>query len=120
MAPRWSGPPIPTKGIAFENNIQPMLAITTAQMRRFGAYQSDIDKLREDVLHCGSFEKGCEFIREWFPLDIDLQIVNMCEYNQCLYPGCPRGCEGRQSIKVRVGKNGNEQSFPHEYWGQYK
>lgn len=110
--PKWSGPPIQTKGD--QTNIHIMLAICTAQMRRFGATVEEQQKLRDDIKHCGSFEKACDLIREWFPLDIDLKILNLCPYSKCQYPGCPPSCEGRKLVRVKPRINHNGSSSRHK------
>lgn len=103
--PRWSGPPIQTKGV--ESNLHVMLAITLAQMRRFGISPEERLKFEDEIKHITSFEYGCNLIRQWFPLDIDLIVLNNCPHKTCQYPGCPKSCEGRPKIKVKSRTNGH-------------
>lgn len=100
IKPKWNGPPIESRGD--KGNLHVMLAITTAQMRRFGASVEERVKLQENVKKCGSFEEGCNLIREWFPLYSDLIILNNCPYPNCQYPGCPKSCLGRDKVKTKV------------------
>lgn len=94
-------PKFPGMAIQTGHDIRVSFAIAIKEMKRLGVSEDEIDKFLKSIKDVDSFEKGCDLIREWFPLDIDLLILNNCKYNNCTYPGCPKTCEGRHHLKVK-------------------
>lgn len=40
-------------------------------LKQLSIEQSEIDKLRSQVMGAGSYTEALDFIREWFPVDAD-------------------------------------------------